>query len=179
MCKHYISNIVDSPYKKETETWPEVKEIRNQTLLGIFRGNLLLEHPKRKRMTTWRSRNAIIDFVDSGIMNQTCHWLLLHVNMVILKYYLLYKMIQVFAPLFKILTSNFYSHQIILMIIGKVKWLKKIHLKHQKWIILINICIKLFETLSWAEPPLYLTHAICGLPNLDIHFLHLMSLFSL
>ena len=179
MCKHYISNIVDSPYKKETETWPEVKEIRNQTLLGIFRGNLLLEHPKRKRMTTWRSRNAIIDFVDSGIMNQTCHWLLLHVNMVILKYYLLYKMIQVFAPLFKILTSNFYSHQIILMIIGKVKWLKKIHLKHQKWIILINICIKLFETLSWAEPPLYLTHAICGLPNLDIHFLHLMSLLSL
>ena len=99
-------------------------------------------------MSTWRSRNAIIDFVDSGIMNQTCHWLLLHVNMVILKYYLLYKMIQNFAPLFKILISN-YSHQIILMIIGKVKWLKKIHLKHQKWIVLINI-IKLFETLSWA-----------------------------
>ena len=107
MCKHYISNIVDSPYKKETETWPEVEEIRNQTLLGIFRGNLLLEHPKRKRMSTWRSRNAITNFVDSGIMNQTCHWLLLHVNMVILKYYLLYKMIQNFAPLFKILISNY------------------------------------------------------------------------
>ena len=128
MCKHYISNIVDSPYKKETETWPEVEKIRNQTLLGIFRGNLLLEHPKRKRMSTWRSWNAIIDFVDSGIMNQTCHWLLPHVNMVILKY-LLYKMILNFAPLFEILISN-YSHQIILMIISKVKWLKKIHLKH-------------------------------------------------
>ena len=176
MCKHYISNIVDSPYKKETETWPEVEEIRNQTLLGIFRGNLLLEHPKRKRMSTWRSRNAIIDFVDSGIMNQTCHWLLPHVNMVKLKY-LLYKMIQNFAPLFEILISN-YSHLIILMPISNVKWFKKIHLKHQKWIILINI-IKLFETLSWTEPPLYLPHAICGLPNLDIHFLHLMSLLSL
>ena len=89
-------------------------------------------------MSTWRSRNAIIDFVDSGIMNQTCHWLLLHVNMVILKYYLLYKMIQNFAPLFKILISN-YCHQIILMIISKVKWLKKIHLKHQKWNSVLSI----------------------------------------
>ena len=82
-------------------------------------------------MSTWRSRNAIIDFVDSGIMNQTCHWLLPHVNMVKLKY-LLYKMIQNFTHLFKILISSNYSHQIILIIISNVKWLKKIHLKHQK-----------------------------------------------